>query len=1350
MIGSRISHYDVIETIGKGGMGVVYRAADVRLGRTVALKFLADHLLTEGNARERFMHEARAVAAINHTNIATLYDVGEEDGKLFLAMEFVEGDDLRHHIKQTAISVEDALEYATKIALGLERAHEAGIVHRDIKPANVVITHRNEVKILDFGVAKITDYGDLSQPGTVLGTSAYMSPEQISGNEVDRRTDLWALGVVLYEMLTGRRPFEAEYQHALYYSIVNSDYPPVSSWVPELGTRFDDVLSRLLTKQPSNRYNNAHAVVEDLSQLRDTAGAISEASSGKVQHDKIKRDTHMQSDGPGTSASMVYSRSRSAAASEKRQITEIHCEIVGYGDLTASEDLEDLMEMTDEYRSIWETQVHRYGGLAGPYTGGSLNACFGYPIATESDVRKAIRCGLAVRRLVASTAKRAGVSGQPQLKIGIHTGIAIVGSDHGHYQVQGNIGEVALKIAGHAEAGAVLVSDATHKLGYGFFDFVNHGINPVPGFSRPINLFEVSQESSARTRLEFVAAADLSPLVGRDAELAMLRKRWRQVQSGEGSSILISGEAGLGKSRIADSFIHEVVDSGTGWSGNVYCSSFKTGSALHPFVDFLKQNVWAEHSSEVVGGFDEMASYFREAGLTVETDIGLMADLLDVPMPDELTQPKLAPAERQRRTMMALLQMITLRSEEQPGIFVIEDLHWADPSTIHWLELLVSQTPTKSLLVLATSRPEFRPSWVGKARTAEITLDKLDAEDLVTISEHRSGKKLPQEILDQIIQRTDGVPLFTEELTNMILESGILVDHGDRYELVGPIPNHTIPTTLHGSLIARLDRLHAEKEIAQLGAVLGREFSFEIIHAVSGIDEESLTVQLSKLVESELIYERGFAPDSTYIFKHALIQDTAYNSMLKSRRRQLHAQVAEVLVNRSDAAEVIARHFTEAGQAEKAIHYWTLAGRDAMRANANREAVDLLATGLSLVPSLPEGSKTDLVELGILNLLGPATNMTRGHWDPEGEKILSRATELCERVQALEPLAMALQGLSSTYLIRGDYARGFDAAKRIETAAKESGSAEFSVMAHSILSSACLFTGQLEEAIAHTDVVTDQYDPEKHGRFALLGWGTLDVTSRLYKNLACHLTGFPDDSLAAAIREHENSRDAEYHFDFYMTSIFLGMQYLARKEWRAAQAALADYLSEGQKYGDPFSITISTILHNLSLRGPDNEEAFRSSKVMMDHIHQVGYGIGYSFQLAHFAQGLMHYGDLESVGPVLDEAIAHLARSGSEFWQPEVHRLQGELAQFLGNPEADAEQHFFKAIKVARSQHSRMLELRATTSLTQLYGAPSKNGGDKALAARAQLKGAYSWFSQGFDCDDLVEARNVLEEFPIL
>ena len=1319
MIGSTISHYDVEEEIGRGGMGVVYRAKDIRLGRTVALKFLADHLLVVDNARDRFMQEARSAASLSHPNIATLHDIGDVDGKLFLVMEFVDGTSLDDLLTDGAVAPDLAVSIAIQLANGLSHAHQHGIIHRDIKPANIKLTPSGVAHILDFGLAKISESLFESTPGTIAGTAAYMSPEQIRGDELSQATDLWSLGVVFYELLTGGRPFVGDYDHALYYSILNVEPMAVSELRPGLSTDLDEILTRLLSKDVAYRFSSGSDVATALAKL-----------------DSKSRDVAIPQPTVRTKISSTKSRSPVSSTEERRQLTVMYCEIQEFGDLADATDPEELIEIAEMYRSTWTETIEQFGGYAGQYIGGTMYGYFGYPSAHEHDARRALSCGIRIVDRHANLSF-AGVGESPPIRVGIHTGIAIVGEAEGLLAVHGNLKNVASMIVEHARSNSVVVSNASRQLAGGYYDYVNLGDFPIRGFSQPISIVEVTGESGARTRLDFIDDADLSPFVGRDVEIALLKKRWTQASRGEGSSVVVSGEAGIGKSRLVDMFTRNVLQMDKSYYVGLYCSAFRQGSALHPFVEYLTQVIWPQ--VEDVGDFNAIRSFLADRDLATDKNLYLVASLLDVQVPDSVQVPNIAPAAQRQGTFELLLQIIAFQASEKTGLVIIEDLHWADPSTRAWIEVLISQIPSLPLLVVFTTRPAFHPEWIGKPRTSEVHLERLDDEDLVIISEHRSGKKLPSEILQKVVEITDGIPLFVEELTKMILESGILVEEGDHYILKGPLPEHAIPDTLQGSLIARLDRLVDERYLAEIGAVIGRQFSFDLIRAVSGVDDVVLEKHLSNLVDAELIFQRGFFPKASFIFKHSLIQDAAYNCILKKRCALLHEAVAEALKDTgSSKPELIAYHYNNAGRPNEAIPFYLSAGHQAMARYENPEAVEHLVAARDLVAQLPKSQERDILEMNILVPLGHALNMARGYWGPEGEAALSRATELSRQIEAFEPLVFALIGLGSTYLIRGQYSQAHGVAVQAREAVERSGKLENMLISDVTISAYHLFRGEYEQALTHADAITASYVPALHDPLRQLGTGTLSYTARVYRLMSLQLMGrldSADEEFGKMIAEAE---EANYHFDLYMGSLFYGLAMLASRDYESCIRQMDKYLVAGREYGDPFPVMITTIVRNLALRDPGAKDEFKSAKTILDMLVAGGYGLGLSLLLGEYAAGLIHYGEYSEARQVLAQAVDHIEKVETELWEPEVYRLLGEIERLSGSSETAA-QFYQQAMEIAGRQNAKLFELRSANSLASMWVEQGKESDGMRI-----VQETLDSFAGSADLKDVQDAHGLL------
>jgi hypothetical protein len=611
-----------------------------------------------------------------------------------------------------------------------------------------------------------------------------------------------------------------------------------------------------------------------------------------------------------------------------------------------------LREVVRAYQAICAEVIQHFNGYIAQYLGDGLLVYFGYPQAHEDDAQRAVRTGLGIVEAMDILNRRLGQEKGVHLavRVGIHTGLVVVGEMGGGGRQErlalGDTPNIAARLQGLGVPDTVVISAVTQRLVQGYFTCHDLGAQPLKGVATPLQVYQVVRETEMQQRFDVAAARGLTPLVGREHEVGILQERWAQVQAGRGHIVMLSGEAGIGKSRLVQVVKDEVIGAGA-LRIEYRCSPSHQHSALYPVIARLERML-AWHQDDMP---DDKLRKLEEAlqpyPLPLAEVVPLLAALLSVPLPADRYPPlTLTPQRQKQKTLEALLTWLLVLTEQQPVLFVVEDLHWIDPSTLEFLSLLVEQGPTARLLTLLTCRPEFQSPWGLRTHLTPIALQRLPQPQVETmITRVTGGKALPPTVFQHVVAKTDGVPLFVEELTKTVLESGLLQETEGHYELTGPLPPLAIPATLHDSLMARLDRLATVKTVAQLGAVLGRTFSYEVLQAVTPLDEVPLQQALARLVDAELLYQRGVPPQATYLFKHALIQETAYQSLLKSSRQQYHQQIAQVLETRFPAAvatqpELVAQHYTAAGCVEQAVVYWQQAGERAVA----RPISKLLAT----------------------------------------------------------------------------------------------------------------------------------------------------------------------------------------------------------------------------------------------------------------------------------------------------------------------------------------------------------------------------------------------------------------------
>ena len=681
---------------------------------------------------------------------------------------------------------------------------------------------------------------------------------------------------------------------------------------------------------------------------------------------------------------------RGTPEAERRQLTVLFCDLVDSTPLTQQLDPEDLRQVVRAYQETAAEVIQRFEGHIAQYLGDGLIIYFGYPRAHEDDAQRAVHTGLGIVEAMGTLNSRlqAEYGVALAVRLGIHTGPVVVGAmgsggRHEHLAL-GETPNIAARLEGLAAPNTVMISAVTAQLVQRAFVLEALGPQALKGITAPMGVWRVEGPLETLREATTPAPEDVKPLVGRGEELGLMVRRWEQSKAGQGQVVLISGEAGIGKSSLVDTLRAQVRREGLTRVA-IRCSPYHTNSALYPVIAHVQQALrFARHDTaeEKLAKLEQALQTLR---LPLHEVVPLMAALLAVPLPDGRYPPlHVTPLQQRQQTYDALVAWMLEEAERQPVLMVWEDLHWADPSTLELLGLYIDQAPTVPMLHLLTFRPEFVPPWPTRSHMTPLTLHRLERPQVeVMIARLAAGKTLPVEVVEHIVSKTDGVPLFIEELTKMLLESALLREESDHYALTGPLAAVTIPTTLYDSLMARLDRLPTVREVAQLGAVLGREFSYELLHALMLMEEATLQNGLTQLVDAELLYQRGRPPRARYIFKHALIQDAAYASLLKSTRQQYHQQTAQLLEARfpeTVAAEPEPWHTTtlKPGAIAQAVGYWQQAGTRALQRSANVEAIAHVQRGLELLTALPRHPAAHAARTRLVNHPGTGIDGDQG------------------------------------------------------------------------------------------------------------------------------------------------------------------------------------------------------------------------------------------------------------------------------------------------------------------------------------------------------------------------------------
>jgi class 3 adenylate cyclase/predicted ATPase len=1054
---------------------------------------------------------------------------------------------------------------------------------------------------------------------------------------------------------------------------------------------------------------------------------------------------------------------------ERRQLTVLFCDLVDSTPLASQLDPEDLREVVRAYQDTCAKVIARYEGYIAQYLGDGLLVYFGYPLAHEDDAQRAVRAGLGIVEALGQLNMRLEQERRVHLavRLGIHTGLVVVGEvGSGTRQEQLALGEtpnIAARLQGIAVPNTLVISAATFHLLGGFFACQPLGTSLLKGLAQPLAVYRVLYESMARSRLEAAGSTGWTPLVGREQEIGLLRERWAQVKDGVGQVVLLSGEAGIGKSRLVQVLTAQVASEPQAWLTPCQCSPYYQHTALYPMIDLLERVALRfEREDSSQQKLRKLEGFLVQYGLRLAEAVPLFAALLSLPLPADYPPLPMSPEQQRQQTLRALLAILVRIAAQQPVLFVMEDLHWIDPSTLELLTLLIEQGPTARILVLLTFRPDFNPPWRGRTPLTQVTLPRLPrCQASAIMAQVAHGKVLPPEVVEQVVAKTDGVPLFVEELTKMVLESGLLQEWEERYELTGPLPPLAIPATLHDSLMARLDRLAIVKALAQLGATLGREFSYELLQAVSLWDEDTFRRGLHQLVEAEFLYQQGLPPQATYVFKHALIQDAAYQSLLKRTRQQYHLRIAQVVEGQFAALaasqpEVVAHHYTEAERYAEAIPYWHSAGQRAMERSAHLEAITHFSRGRDLLQGLPDSPERLQQELTLQIALGVPLMATRGYAAPEAEQAYSRARELCQQAESRSGVAPSLlfpvlHGLWRFYLVRGNFQTAHELGEQLLALAQSVRDPGLLLEAHMALAITLFWLGELASALAHAERGIALYEGPQHHTHAFLYGQDPGVACRCYAAWTLWHLGYPHQGLQ---RLHEALTLADELSHPYTQCFARGhaaMQYQHRQDVLATRAQAEAAMALATEQGFLFWLAWGKVLQGWSLaESGQSAEGIAQMRQSLATWQVIGAGIALPYALTLLTAAYGKSGQLDEALATLTAALTASQRTGERFYEAELHRLQGQLClqtairdrvSGVAPQDAGAEACFQQALTVARQQGTKSLELRAAASLARFWRQQGKRA-----EAHALLAPIYGWFTEGFDTAALQEAKVLLEE----
>ena len=1271
--------FEILHGLGKGGMGQVVQARDEVLHRIVALKFISPaRTLSRTQLDKLLQEEARLVAQLDHENIVRIFDVSSWKGAPFLIMERLEGEPLDALLRQHGpLELRRALRILSDITAGLAHAHSRRIIHRDLKPSNVFLLPDGRAKLLDFGLARFAP--SLGVDLELSGTPAFMAPEQWRRRTQDPRTDIWAAGVLLYLMLTGELPYPGALRELRERVLSDEPVPLVRARHPELPESVERFLARALAKEPALRFQSVLEMRERLRVLEWRLFPFDHAPPSRLP-------------------------------AHKRQVTLVCCRFSG---ALAQLDAEDLGELQAMFHQACTRIIERQGGWVPLRMGDEVLGCFGHPLAREDDVASAVRTALELTRLAEQLPRASEL--ELAVHVGVHTDLVVLdvpepsGQKELSISIQGEAPRVASWLADQAEPHSALLSEKTWQGARG--NFVTEPLG-WRAFTSSLGAVRVGvhrlvRESPEPTRFGRALVRGLTPLVGRERELRELCERWEATRQGRGVMLLLSGEAGIGKSRLIQELCQYATRAGARCVSS-QCWPQLSRSAFHPVLEWLVHLLELEPESPPARRWARLEEVLRELGMPLPEALQLLGPLWDLP-PREEPPLLLLPEQQRVRTLETLATLLSRLPAMFPGkgspLLVVEDLHWADPSTLRLLTLLPERIASTGLCLVASTRPEPRLSWRSHPALYQVVLERLGADETAGMIRRltEDASELPPETLALLVKQTEGIPLFIEEMSRRVRTR---TSSGEAASTEG-----SLPVTLQELCAARLDSLtYEQKELAWMGAVLGRGFTQGQLAALSELDDTLLFRELEELVEAGVLVRKGPEQEPAYEFRHALIQEAAYESLLKPRRRLYHQCVARLLEHPPTGAatappELLAHHYTQAGELQPAIRCWARAGELALKRSAFGESISHLEQALRLFDRLPPAEQRVDEKLRLLVLLGQALVAARAYSAPEVSRLYAHIARLFHDVRETPVLLAACRGLFNQNLMRLNFPLAGSLAEQIVS------------LGERIQASQLVGVGRLMGGISH---LLQGHVSEAH---ALLGEAVASVTPEM-EQAPQQLGVLEPDSLA-------------------MAQAYEAMALTVRCEQRAGQRLIDTALRRAERLGHPYTFIL--VCHAacslfqirfeahrvlelterqgavyernpflrleswmpiqrgwaLVLRG-QWEEGYASVLAGLEYLRRAHAETGWPYLMSLLAEVRLWLGLISEGLEAVEEGLAWGSRTGEHLEDSELYRLRGELLLHQGE-RARALNDFHEAIRSARRSGALCIELRATLRLYRLW-----------------------------------------------
>jgi class 3 adenylate cyclase/predicted ATPase len=1029
---------------------------------------------------------------------------------------------------------------------------------------------------------------------------------------------------------------------------------------------------------------------------------------------------------------------------ERRHLTVMFCDLVGSTTLAARMDPEDMRTLIGAYHGCIAEVVGRYQGKIARYMGDGALVYFGFPHAHEDDAEQAVRAALA---LVDAVASIGNVAAALQIRVGIATGTVVVAElliekTLAEQEVVGETPNLAARLQMLAEPGTVLICASTRRLTGGEFHYHDLGPVALKGWAEPLRVYQVLGTSGVESRFEAMHTTKLPPLFGREEEIELLLRRWRQATREEGRVVTLTGEPGIGKSHIALA-LNDRLQGESHITLRYFCSEHHTHSALSPFINQLERAAGFKRSDSPQEKLSKLDALLAQSTHNPE-HLAVLANLLALPADDHYRLQDLTPQKRKEKTFAALLAQLNGLAARQPVLLIFEDVHWIDPTSLELLAAAVEHMTQLRALVLITARPEFAPPWPSYPHTTTVPLTRLGRRDgTALVLRVTGGKTLPKEVMDHILAHTDGVPLFVEELTKMVVEGGLLRERDVEYVLEGPLPSFAIPTTLQASLMARLDRLSSVRDVAQIGAVAGREFHYELVNAVAGLPKQRLDEALGQLVHSELMFCRGEIPHAVYTFKHALVRDAAYAGLLKSRRVHLHAAIAKALEQKFPEVvrtqpEIIAYHYTEARNYQEALHYWYEAGKQSAARSAHNEAVGHLKQGLKQIPNIDDPMLRNKSELLLQTSLGNALRAIKG-WSTDSVKhAYTRALQLCKETGLDEHILPAVFGLWTWNFVRASLGEAQALAEHLLNSAEKTDNPVYRVLAYQASGFTLFAQGKFAAAHAELERSISLCEDSKAAAYLDLSAQDPRVHVRSYDGMALWLIGYPDRALRVCAEARRYADASQHPF----TEAIARTISLRVHQFRGDAAVVAGEANAAiafcEKHDFVHYLAMASILRGWACADQGEfEKGIAEIQEGMEKERATGALIFESYSLGLLADACIKNKRYGQALDFLEQAQLRLNEQNSErFYAAEIYRLLGET-YLRSSQNVDQSEHYFcKGLEVAREQKAKSFELRVCLSMCDLY--ELRPGADKC---RSQLGEIYGSFREGFDTPDLVRAK---------